>query len=201
VFHEKASAEVMLSHKKKAYLDAGFAIKECERKIRSGEHAMELKGVGKSSASLIDKALEEREKVSKSFFDVVESKGVREAVASLPKDAEITGGIDGPLCVNGKIVEDFHARGCPFELTLGGKTWVVDGTMDYGGSRDWCGVFEGTLTHKKEVVSISLTSGNDDQHNCDYDGQWDYFEEEEQEDIKEALNDKVFSAYEWNYYE
>ena len=47
VFHEKASAEVMLSHKKKAYLDAGFAIKECEHKIRSGEEALKLKGVGK----------------------------------------------------------------------------------------------------------------------------------------------------------
>ena len=68
VFHKKASAEVMLSHKKKAYLDAGFAIKECEHEIWSGEHAMELKGVGKSSASLIDKALEE--KVAKTFTPV-----------------------------------------------------------------------------------------------------------------------------------
>jgi len=58
VFHEKASAEVILSHKKKAYLDAGFAIKECEHEINSGEEAMKLKGVVKSSASLIDKALE-----------------------------------------------------------------------------------------------------------------------------------------------
>ena len=48
VFHEKASAEVMLSHKKKAYLDAGFAIKEYCGEITSGEDAMELKGVGKS---------------------------------------------------------------------------------------------------------------------------------------------------------
>ena len=200
VFHKKASAEVMLSHKKKAYLDAGFAIKECEHEITSGEDAMELKGVGKSSASLIDKALEEREKVSKSFFDV-ESKGVREAVASLPKDAEITLTTDGVLLVNGVGRANYHARGCPFELTLGGKTWVVDGTMDYGGTRDWCGVFEGTLTHKKEVVSISLTSGNDEQRNCDYHGQWDYFEEEEEQEIKDALNDEVFSAYEWNYIE
>ena len=56
-------------------------------------------------------------------------------------------------------------------------------------------------TNKKEVVSISLTSGNDEQRNCDYDGQWDYFEEEEEQQIKDALNDEVFSAYEWNYHE
>ena len=68
VFHERASAEVMLSHKKKAYLDAGFAIKECEHKIRSGEEALKLKGVGKSSASLIDEAVEE--KVAKTFMPV-----------------------------------------------------------------------------------------------------------------------------------
>ena len=68
MFYEKASAEVMLSHKKKAYLDAGFAIKECEHKIRSGEEALKLKGVGKSSASLIDEAVEE--KVAKTFMPV-----------------------------------------------------------------------------------------------------------------------------------
>ena len=68
VFHEKACAEVILSHKKMEYLDAGFAIKECEHKIRSGEEALKLKGVGKSSASLIDKALEE--KVAKTFTPV-----------------------------------------------------------------------------------------------------------------------------------
>ena len=105
VFYKKASAEkiepntlkpeAMLSHKKKAYLDAGFAIKEYWGEITSGEDAMKLKGVGKSSASLIDKAFEEREKafeerkkVAKKFFGIVKSKGVREAVASLPKDAE-----------------------------------------------------------------------------------------------------------------
>ena len=57
-----------MSHKKKAYLDAGFAIKECEHEITSGEEALKLKGVGKSSASLIDKALEE--KVAKTFTPV-----------------------------------------------------------------------------------------------------------------------------------
>ena len=132
VFHKKASAEVMLSHKKKAYLDAGFAIKEYPYKIWSGEHAMILKCIGKSSASLIDKAFEERPVgVAEKFFDtvIVNGKGVREAYASLPKDAEITLDTDGVLRVNGNIDEDFHARGCPFELTLGGKTWVVDGTM------------------------------------------------------------------------
>ena len=60
VFHEKASAEVMLSEKKRAYLNVGLAIKECEHKIRWGAEAMELKGVGKLSASLIDKVLEEK---------------------------------------------------------------------------------------------------------------------------------------------
>jgi len=60
VFHEKASAEVMLSEKKRAYLNVGLAIKECEHKIRWVAEAMELKGVGKLSASLIDKVLEEK---------------------------------------------------------------------------------------------------------------------------------------------
>ena len=60
VFYEKASAEVMLSEKKRAYLNAGLAIKECEHKIRWGAEAMELKGVGKLSVSLIDKVLEEK---------------------------------------------------------------------------------------------------------------------------------------------
>ena len=60
VFHENASAEVMLSEKKRAYLNVGLAIKECEHKIRWGAEAMELKGVGKSSAGLIDKVLEEK---------------------------------------------------------------------------------------------------------------------------------------------
>ena len=50
----------MLSEKKRAYLNVGLAIKECEHKIRWGAEAMELKGVGKLSASLIDKVLEEK---------------------------------------------------------------------------------------------------------------------------------------------
>ena len=101
MFHEKASAEVMLSHKKKAYLDAGFAIKEYGDKITSGEETMKLKGVGKSSASLIDKARKEKEKVAEKFFTVMNSRGVREAVASLPTYAEITVDISGLLRVNG----------------------------------------------------------------------------------------------------
>ena len=66
VFYEKASAEVMLSEKKRAYLNAGLAIKECEHEITSGEEAMKLKGIGKSSASLIDKVLEEKKRWLKS---------------------------------------------------------------------------------------------------------------------------------------
>jgi len=67
----------MLSEKKRAYSNAGLAIKECEYKIRSWEHAEELKGVGTSSSGLIDKAMYEREKVGKTFFTVMNSKGVR----------------------------------------------------------------------------------------------------------------------------
>ena len=66
----------MLSEKKRAYSNAGLAIKECEYKIRSWEHAEELKGVGTSSSGLIDKAMYEREKVGKTFFTVMNSKGV-----------------------------------------------------------------------------------------------------------------------------
>jgi len=135
--------------------------------------------------------------VEENFFDIVKSKGVRETVASLPKDAEITLDGDGVLRVNGNIKEDFHARGCPFELTLNGKTWVVDGSMKYyDGNRDWCGEFEGTLTHKKEVISINYTSGSRDFHD-------QYFEttldEDEHEVVREALEDKVFSLYKWNH--
>ena len=98
-----------------------------------------------TAASLIDKAMEERElEVPKTFFDVMGSKGVREAVASLPKDAERTFDTDGILRVNGKSrvdLEDSHARKCSFETDIGGKTWIVDGTLDYSGNRDWCGEF------------------------------------------------------------
>ena len=110
----------MLSEKKRAYLNAGLAIKECEYKRRSWEHAEEFKGFGTSSSGLIDKAMYEREKVGKTFFTVMNSKGVREAVASLPNDAEITVGTDGVLRVNNGISEDFHARGCTYETELGG---------------------------------------------------------------------------------
>lgn len=207
VFHKKASAEVMLSHKKKAYLDAGFAIKECEHKIRFGGEAVKLKGIGKSSASLIDKALEEGKKVAEKFFDIVKSKGVRKAYASLPKDAEITLDEDGVLRVNGNIKEDFHARGCPFELTLNGKTWVVDGSMKYyEGSKTESGEFEGTLTHKEDEVIVNYTSGSrdfEDQYFTTFTILIDTttWNEDEDEVLKEALEDKVFSAYEWNYHE
>ena len=78
VFHEKASAE-KLSHKKKAYLDAGFAIKECKHEITSGEDAIKLKGVGKSSAKLINYRYEKWISKYKSFNDVVvvEPKNIR----------------------------------------------------------------------------------------------------------------------------
>ncbi|CAL6321552.1 unnamed protein product [Bathycoccus prasinos] len=263
VFHKKASAEVMLSHKKKAYLDAGFAIKECEHEITSGEDAMKLKGVGKSSASLIDKAFEEREKafeerknvakkffdivkskgvrkayaslpkdaeitldtdgvlrvngnidedfhargcpkeklVEENFFDIVKSKGVREAVASLPKDAEITGGIDGPLRVNGRTNDDFHARGCPFETEIDGVKYIVDGTADYDGfgyDDAYAGLkFSGTLTHlknKKEYnFSFSYESNQEGYEDLPVDWEGD-FEESDIEGIAvEILEDYSFA--------
>ena len=163
---------------------------------------------------------EEGKKVAEKFFVIVKSKGVREAYASLPKDAVITLDEDGVLRVNGNIKEDFHARGCPFELTidcftnddtpqsetLTGKTWVVDGSMNYyHGNRTWS-EFEGTLTHKKEVVSINYTSGSrdfEDQYFTTFTILIDTttWNEDEDEVLKEALEDKVFSAYEWNYHE
>ena len=54
------------SYLEQAYLNAGLAIKECEHEITSGEEAMKLKGIGKSSASLIDKVLEEKKRWLKS---------------------------------------------------------------------------------------------------------------------------------------
>ena len=158
---------------------------------------------------------EEGKKVAEKFFDIVKSKGVREAYASLPKDAVITLDEDGVLRVNGNIKEDFHARGCPFELTidcftnddtpqsetLTGKTWVVDGSMNYyHGNRTWS-EFEGTLTHKKEVVSINYTSGCRDNLSNTGDkyvsiGSLVYTDERNV--LREALEDKVFSLYEWN---
>lgn len=156
MFHEKASAEVMLSEKKRAYLKAGLAIKECEYKRRSWEHAEEFKGFGTSSSGLIDKAMYEREKVGKTFFTVMNSKGVREAVASLPNDAEITVGTDGVLRVNNGISEDFHARGCTYETELGGVKYIVDGTADYDGFSNACAglKFDGTIMVVKKPYYV-----------------------------------------------
>ena len=41
---------------------------------------------------------------------------MREVVASLPKDAEVTIDTDGVLRVNGKSNEYYHALGCPLKL-------------------------------------------------------------------------------------
>ena len=85
---------------------------------------------------------------------------MREAVASLPKDAEITGGIDGPLRVNGKTNDDFHARGCPFETEIDGVEYIVDGTAEYDGFSNACAglKFDGTITsvEDKKVYSFSF---------------------------------------------
>ena len=203
-FEERAKEETN-PHKRKAWENATTALDYISLTIHSVEDVKNVKGVGKSSCAFLeelfknrDEAPNEKEKlVEENFFDIVKSKGVRETVASLPKDAEITLDGDGVLRVNGNIKEDFHARGCPFELTLNGKTWVVDGSMKYyDGNRDWCGEFEGTLTHKKEVISINYTSGSRDFHD-------QYFEttldEDEHEVVREALEDKVFSLYKWNH--
>ena len=169
VFHEKASAEVMLSEKKRAYLNAGLAIKECEHEITSGEEAMKLKGVGKSSASLIDKVLEEKKKVAEKFFNTAvngrklaiddfshDVKDIKEAFASLPENTEIGLAEDGTLYVNGKCREYFYARGCPFETEIGGMKYIVDGTADYDGFSDACvGLkFDGTLTNVKNKTKV-----------------------------------------------
>ena len=209
VFHKKASAEVMLSHKKKAYLDAGFAIKECEHEIWSGEHAMELKGVGKSSASLIDKAMEEREKVSKSFFNIVESKGVRKAYASLPKDAEITLDTDGVLRVNGRCRENYHARGCPYETEIDSVKYIVDGVADYDGFSNACAglKFDGTITKntkkQKEVYRFHF------EYRHVYESidklRWWYDSEDEVDyddgELNEMAMDNIVSNYEFGFIE
>jgi len=197
VFHEKASAEVMLSHKKKAYLDAGFAIKECEHQIWSGEHALELKGVGKSSASLIDKALEERPVgVAEKFFDIVNGKGVREAYASLPKDAEITLNTDGVLLVNGVGRAHYHARGYPFETEIDGVKYIVDGTAEYDefvSDDAYAGLkFSGTLTYlknKKEYnFSFSYEINQEGYEELDWEGDF------EENDI-DLIADEVVGNY------
>ena len=76
----------------------------------------------------------------------------------------------------------------------------------YDGNRDWCGEFEGTLTHKKDEVIVNYTSGSrhfDDKYLQTYTILIDTttWNEDEDEVLKEALEDKVFSAYEWNYHE
>ena len=166
-----------------------------------------------TAASLIDKAMEERElEVPKTFFDVMGSKGVREAVACLPKDADITVDTDGVLHVNGKIHGYFHARGCPFELTFWGATWVVDGSVIYynwAGDDKWAGEFEGTLTTKKnmlgfpESISLNYTTGSrsTDFEDKGFSGEFNNFDfdEDEEEKIREALEDKVFSLYVWSH--
>ena len=146
----------MLSEKKRAYSNAGLAIKECEYKIRSWEHAEELKGVGTSSSGLIDKAMYEREKVGETFFTVMNSKGVREAVSSLPNDAEIIVCTDGVLHVNGGISKDFHARGCPYETGLGRVKYIVNGTADYYGFSNACAglKFDGTIMMVKKTYYV-----------------------------------------------
>ncbi|CAL6272383.1 unnamed protein product [Bathycoccus prasinos] len=200
VFHEKASAE-KLSHKKKAYLDAGLAIKECKHEITSGEDAMELKGVGKSSASLIDKALEERPVgVVEQFFDIVNSKGVREAYASLPKDAEITLNTDGVLLVNGEGRANYHASGCPFETEIDGVKYIVDGTADYDGfSNVFAGLdFSGTLTHlknkKKYNFSFSYKVNQEDYEDVDCEGDFT------KDDIL-SFAGEIVDNYEFAFYE
>jgi len=201
-------------HKWKAYLGAGLAIKDCEYEIASGKEAMKLNGVGKSSAELVDKALADDAVVknvlgvAEKFFDIAKSKGVRKAYASLPKDAEITLDTDGVLRVNGNIKEDFHARGCPFETEIDGVKYIVDGTANYDGFGDYkayAGLkFSGTLTHlknKKEYnFSFSYESKEEGYEDLPVDWEGD-FEEDEQQEIKDALNDEVFSSYEWNYIE
>ena len=201
VFHEKASAEVMLSHKKKAYLDVGIAIKECEHEITSGEEAMKLKGVGKSSAELIDKAL-----VPKKFFDIENTKGVREAVASLPKDAEIRfGGYGYNLCVNDKCREDFHARGCPWPTKINGVKYMVDGTTDYSGCMTPKLKFSGTLTNMKNKKMYDFSffyklgshshDGIKAEDELNYDWKGDFEDEDINEIVRTILSNYEFGSY------
>jgi hypothetical protein len=70
--------------------------------------------------------------------------------------------------------------------------------MDYGGNRDWCGEFKGTLTHKKEVHSISYTSGRN--YDDEYFSGGGYLDEEEEGVVREEL-DGVFGLYKWNYHD
>ena len=170
---------------------------------------MELKGVGKSSASLIDKAFEDRKKVAGKFFDIVKSKGMREAVASLPKDANITVDTDGVLRVNGKINEYFHARGCPFETEIGGVKYIVDGTADYDGFSNACAglKFDGTITKntkkQKEVYRFHF------EYRHVYESidelRWWYDSEDEVDyddgELNEMAMDNIVSDYEFGFIE
>ena len=104
------------------------------------------------------------------------------------------------MCVNGRRGDDFHARGCPFELNIGGKKWIVDGYLDYGGSRDWGSTFKGTFTHEKEGVLVVFGSGESHFKERSF-GIGVGFDEDEQERIKEVLIGHVFSRYKWNYIE
>jgi len=222
---------------------------------------MKLKGVGKSSASLIDKAFEERKKaleegkkvaekffdivkskgvrkayaslpkdaeitldedgvlrvngnikedfhtrgcpkeklVEENFFDIVKSKGVRKAYASLPKDANITVDTDGVLRVNGNIGEDFHARGCPFTTEIDGVEYIVDGTADYDGfgyDDAYAGLkFSGTLTHLKNKKKYNFSFSYEINQECCEDVDWEGdFEESDIEMIAmEVIEDYSFA--------
>ena len=208
VFGEKTSTEHDEKnnfYKWKAYLDAGLAIKDCEYEITSGKEAIKLNGVGKSSADLVDKHFAEKAMAKKAsgvaekFFDVVNSKGVREAVASLPKDANITVDTDGVLRVNGKINEYFHARGCPFETEIDGEEYIVDGTADYDGfgyDDAYAGLkFSGTLTHLKNKKKYNFSFSYEINQECCKDVDWEGdFEEGDIEMIAmEVIEDYSFA--------
>jgi len=81
-----------------------------------------------------------------------------------------------------------------------GKKWIVDGYLDYGGSRDWGSTFKGTLTHEKEGVLVVFGSGGSHFKERSF-GIGVGFDEDEQERIKEVLIGHVFSRYKWNYIE
>lgn len=228
VFYENASSKDMESHEKKAYLNAGFAIKACEYEITSGAEAMKLKYVSKLAAEIVEKALNEnRDKVAEIFFDDVEKgsaflgatgattqnqrmwlnlvegdiKDISKAYAALCADAQI--GIDenGMLRVNGRSRENFHAKGCPFEW----NNWIVDGTGEYDGFSDpYAGlIFSGTLTNvksKKERYSFSFEYKHLGGNGCE---EYDIFEcggNFEEEDII-CVAREIVANYDFGYYE
>ena len=129
----------------------------------------------------------------------MKSKGVREAVASLPKDAEITLDTDGVLRVNGIIDEYFHARGCPFTTEIDNEKYIVDGTADYDGfgyDDAYAGLkFSGTLTHLKNKKEYNFSFSYEiNQEGCevvDWEGD---FEESDIEGIAmEVIEDYRFA--------